>query len=245
MLNRNRLLILAVVLVMAVTGYGCASLRSLFAFDPPPAKVGPIHNPFDYYTITNSNKENIILRTKKGDRSVEVELPGSAAAMSEFVIPVSPAFRDDGRSLASDGLVDERYRDRVPSMSDREITNNLPQAAPEHEGAKREIETSLGLLPTDDSANSGDKSYLATMDHIKQLYKTARYEAALMELDDLIRLYPTDAKLYQMRGTLFDRSGRMDLAVKSWNQAVRLDPNNQSLRKFVERKQQKRSLASP
>ena len=100
-------------------------------------------------------------------------------------------------------------------------------------------------MESEDSAPAADYSYLAALDHIKQLYKGARYEAALLEIDELVRAYPTDPKIYEMRGTLLDRLGRGDLAIKSWNQALRFDPGNQSLRRFIERKQQKRSLASP
>jgi Flp pilus assembly protein TadD len=142
-------------------------------------------------------------------------------------------------------MTDEGYRDRAPGISDREITNSLPQGTKDAEGQRRDIENGLGLSPLEESAPAADKSYLALLDHVKQLYKTARYEAALLELDEMVRAYPTDSKLYEMRGTLFERTGRVDLALKSWNQSLRLDPENQSLRRFVERKQQKRSVASP
>ena len=64
-------------------------------------------------------------------------------------------------------------------------------------------------------------------------------------MDDVLKLYQTDPKLYEMRGTLLDRLGKADLAFKSWNQALRFDPANQVLRRFVERKQAGRALASP
>ncbi|OFZ71827.1 MAG: hypothetical protein A3K03_04375 [Bdellovibrionales bacterium RIFOXYD1_FULL_44_7] len=241
----------ALIIIEIITGFGtgCASLKSFFAMNPPTAKHAPIQNPFDTYLPDGpGNRENIVLRTKKGDRSIEVELPGSTAQMTDFVVPVSPAFREPGRGLASDSdgdsYIDESYKERRPSISDREITNTFPQTVAGNEDSRREVETGLGLTPSED-APAADLSYLAATDHIKQLYKHARYEAALLELDELIRAYPTDPKLYEMRGTLFERTGRVALAVKSWNQALRLDPSNQSLRNFVERKQQKRSIASP
>lgn len=121
---------------------GCSTVKSIFALDQPSAQQPPIQNPFDPQYGQTPSKDNVILRTKKGDRAVEVELPGDTGEMSDFVIPVSPAFRDDGRSIASsDGLIDERYHERTPGISDREIASTLPQAKSEDEGSRREIES--------------------------------------------------------------------------------------------------------
>ena len=228
-------------------------MKNIFGSDTTGDKLPPIQNPFADYSGNERSKDNVILRTKKGDRSVEVELPGNNGTMTDFVVPVSPAFKSEGgRNPASygnsqsynDDQVDEHYKDHPPGMSDREITTNLSKAAPEDSGSRREVETSLGVIESEESAPASDQSYLAQMDHLKQLYKKARYEAALLEIDDMLRSYPTDPKLYEMRGTLFERMGRGDLALKAWNQAYRFDPENQSLHRFIERKQQKRSLAS-
>ena len=239
---------------------GCSTARTIFAAEQPRANSKPISNPFnEYYPSAKSDSsEGIILRTKKGDRSVEVQIPQSDQAMSDFVLPVSPAFKDaisgSSRSPASSGYaagpntsaaVDESYKDQIPSLSDREITESMPHGAAEDESTRHEIETGLGLMASEDATPQRDKSYLASVDHVKQLFKYGRYEAALLELDSLLHLYQTDGTLYEMRGTLLDRLGKRELALKSWNQALRFDPNNQGLRRFVERRQQNRSLASP
>ena len=236
---------------------GCSSVKGFFAADTTRPRQMPISNPFDVYSHEDAKNHNVILRTKKGDRSVEVELPGDHGQMSDFVVPVSPAFREDSRGPASAGAMsdptyDERFKEKIPSASDREITSSFPQGIAQLPGGengdaernRRDIETGLGVLPSEDSTPAADRSYLAAVDHIKQLYKSARYEAAIMEIDELVRVYPTDAKLYQMRGTLLDRMGRSELALKSWNQALRLDSSNQSLRRFIERKQEKRGVAA-
>lgn len=222
-------------------------MKGVFAVDKPEGREPPIQNPFDEASLEKSQSENIILRTRKGDRSVEIELPGGTADMTDFVVPVSPAFKDSAsRSPASnDGMIDERYNSRRSGISDREITGTLSSGAGVDYGARQEIETGLGVMAAEDQTPERDQSYLAALDHIKQLYKHARYEAALLETDELLRAYPTDPKLYEMRGTLFDRIGKPDLALKSWNQALRLSPENQSLRRFIERKQQIRGVASP
>lgn len=223
---------------------GCSHIKSFFSISSNPSEgsSAPIRNPFgEAYQPSNSQKQNIILRTKKGDRAVEVELPSGDQAMTDFVVPVSPAFKEPGRSTSSisDQLIDESYKQRAPSAIDKEITNTFAQGSTENEGKRREIEQDLGLVTAEDSIPEGDTSYLAAIDHIKQLFRLTRYEAALLEIDQLLHQYQTSSKLYEMRGTILDRLGYTDLALKSWTQALRLDPKNQPLRNFLERKHQK------
>jgi tetratricopeptide (TPR) repeat protein len=230
---------------------GCASMRNFFAVSNPDQPSGPIHNPFgDFYAGKNDPSQNVVLRTKKGDRSVEVELPAGTAQMTDLTIPVSPAFRDGARGPASGsgtagGYDDAPYTPKTPTIADREITRAFPQASNENEATRREVEQGLGLMPSEDSTPEATESYLGALDHVKGMYKQGRYEAALVEMDALIRQYPTAPKLHQMRGTLLDRVGQPALALKSWKQALQFEPNNEALKRFVERREQKRSLASP
>lgn len=197
-----------------------------------------IENPFgDFHLDTEAQKQNIVLRTKKGDRAVEVEFPGGHRTLTEFVVPMSPEFAMDGaRAPASQNGIDNTYVETKPTVADREITEGFPQGSPDQEWKRREIESELGLMKSEDNAPRGDASYLASIDKIKQLYKTGRFEGGLIEVDQLIRLYPTDPKLHEMRGTMLDRLGYIDLAIKSWQQALEFNPNNLSLKKFIERK---------
>ncbi len=231
--------------LVSVFAFACSSVGNILATDSNDKEAAkPITNPFAGYSAGHDRdaNQNVVLRTKKGDRSVEVELPESGQSLSDFVIPVSPAFKDSGRAPASEN--EDAYRQRKPSIADREITGTFGQNRAGNEDQRHEVEQGLGLVPAEEPTPEADTSYLAGIDHIKQLYRNGRYEAALLESDDIVKSYPTDPKIYEMRGTLFERLGRGDLAVKSWNQALRLNPANQTLRKFVERKQQ-RSLASP
>ncbi|MGZ3686943.1 MAG: hypothetical protein ACXVBW_01500, partial [Bdellovibrionota bacterium] len=233
----------------------------------------PIHNPFGevYSGAAADPNQTMVLRTKRGDRAVEVQIPGSAEHLTDFVIPVGTAFRDTpgtggargiasvassadpvlpntgpdttAPAAASTGL-DDSYKDRAPTADDKEIASRFPQALPEDEGRRRDIESGLGLMQSEEGPEVS-KSYLALLDRVKQLYKRGRFEAALIETDDLIKAYQTNPKLYTMRGTLLDRLGQRDMALKSWKQALRYEPQNATLRRFIERKEQKRSLASP
>lgn len=225
----------------------------------------PIHNPFgDFYTNNKELQPPMILRSKRGDESVEIEMPKYSQDNTDFVIPMGPLSTGShaGRGLASlsapsldPGMgapaesappsVDDSFKDRKATPADHEIVSTFPQGLPEDDGKRRDIEQSLGLVPTNDPTPDHDKSYLAEIDGVKQLYRGGRYEAALIATEDLIRQYPTNAKLYEMRGTLLDRLGQTDLALKSWKQALRFDPRDQTLKRFVDRKERNRSLASP
>jgi tetratricopeptide (TPR) repeat protein len=216
---------------------GCSSLKSVFVPDASNQEAsGPINNPFGDHQAQQARRDPgqyMILRTKKGDRSVEVELPKSSQDMTDFVIPVSPAFKDTDRAPASESS----YMQKRPGMADREIASTFPQSTPQDEGKRREVEQGLGLIPSEDDTPEQDRSYLAGIDHLKQLYRGGRFEAALIENDEMLRSYPTDPKLYEMRGTLLDRMGQNELAIRAWSQALRLNPNNQGLKRFIERRQ--------
>lgn len=246
----------SVAVFLAVVNLGCGAFRSIFALNAKQEPSKPIRNPFGEFSSANEPNETIIFRTKKGDNAVEVELPKATQEHTDFVFPVSPMMGKgangfNNRSPAAetatsgDALMDERYKDQTPGLSDREITKGFPQGMAEDGAKRQDIEHELGLVPPEDSAPIRNKSYLAATDHVKQLYKYGRYEAALIEIDELLREYPTDPRLHQMRGTLLERLGQHELALKSWNQALRFNPGNESLKRFIERKTQKRSLASP
>ncbi len=230
--------------LLVLTGLlGCSTVKSIFVPDVASQQAGgPINNPFGEYSSAQASKEpgqNLILRTKKGDRSVEVELPRSSQDMSDFTIPISPAFRDTERGPASansvDG-VDNRYSEKRPGLADREIASTFPRNQPQDESKRREVEKGLGLMPSDDDTPEQDRSYLAGIDRNKQLFRAGRFEAALIENDEMLRSYPTDPKLFEMRGTLLERMGKPDLALRAWSQALRLNPNNLSLKRFIERR---------
>ncbi len=234
---------------------GCGTLKKTLGINDD-ENLKPISNPF-YSYHPNASGENppMILRSKKGDRSFEVEIPDRTQQLSDFVIPLSPEFSetkggslDHANRLSNDGnpMPDDTYKARTANATDHEITRGFSQGSLDSISKRTEIEHNLNLMPSEEETpREGAPSYLAGMDHIKQLYRTTRFEAALLETDDMIRKYQTDPQLYQMRGTLLERLGRKEMALKSWSQSLRLDPKNDSLRKFVDRKQPHATVESP
>jgi tetratricopeptide (TPR) repeat protein len=236
---------IAIALLLVMPAGGCATVNKVFGgpSSEESRSQAPISNPFGptYAGGGPGYPSNMVLRSRRGDRSVELELPGYDQDRNDLTVPFSPD--SVGRGPASeDGTELEPgvARKRVPTAADREITSSFPHTSFEDAGKRAEIEEGLGLMAAENTTPEHSTSYLAGIDQIKRLYRGGRYEAALLEADDMIREYPTDPKLHQMRGTLLDRLGRGEMAIRSWEQALRFDPKNRSLRRYIDRK---RSLA--
>jgi Flp pilus assembly protein TadD len=110
----------------------------------------------------------------------------------------------------------------------------MPDLPAEVLAARREVETELGVAPTEEDLARSDKSYLGAVDRIKLLFREGRFEASLLEAEELLKVYPMDSRLHEMRGTLLDRLGYADLARQSWRQSLKLKPGNEALRRFLE-----------
>lgn len=202
-----------------------------------------IENPFAQFgAVATDSSKAITFRSKKGDKQMEIEIPQDPTA--EFQLPMNPKLAEAAPEGTGPAGMDDRYLRRKPGIADREIASTFTDHEDPVAGARRrEIETGLGLQPSDDLPVV-DESYLAKVDFIKQLFHGGRHEAALMEIDTLIKQYPTNARLYEMRGTVLDRIGYPDLALRSWKQALEFEPGKVALRKVVERREAQRNVAS-
>jgi tetratricopeptide (TPR) repeat protein len=230
----------------------CSSVRGIFAADTSKEENKPISNPFGDYERTLANAtdpaDTIIFRSKSGNKAVEVELSRANQGVTDFVLPVSGASASRAPASAADDSAapaENTYASLAPTATDRELTRKFSQAPFEDEQKRSDIEKGLGLVQSEEMTPERQKSYLASMDHIKQLYRMGRYEAGLIEVDSMIRDFPTDPKLHEMKGTLLDRVGRRDLALKSWGQALRFNPGDQTLRRFIERRGGRVPAAAP
>jgi Flp pilus assembly protein TadD len=61
------------------------------------------------------------------------------------------------------------------------------------------------------------------------MYAGRRYELALIEVVDLEKHYPDDARILAMKGSLYLKLGRTKLARETWEKALNLNPNDQLL----------------
>ena len=223
---------------LTVSATSCGGVKSFMAVDSLDDRSKLIANPFGdlYQSPSFEQSAPVVVRSKKGDRAVEVEIPARNSEVSEWVVPVSP----QGRSAAS-GEAEARtqtndYGTRRPSSVDREIQRNMPASPAEDVAARRDLESEMGLQAVEEDLPRGDRSYLGALDRVKNLFRERRHEAALLEVEEMMREYPTDPKLHAMRGTLLDRLGYSDLARQSWAQSLKLDPSNEPLPRFLERR---------
>lgn len=70
------------------------------------------------------------------------------------------------------------------------------------------------------------KSYLSTLAKIAEMYASHRYELALIETVDLGQQYPKEARVEAMKGSLFQKLGKTELARNAWKKALELDPTD-------------------
>lgn len=226
----------AITLVALAAAPACSTMSSVFATNEKKSD-GPITNPFEGYAPTAAPENGTVFRTRKGDQSFEVAFPDQSK-LDQVAMPTRSAQTDESIPY------DDPYKNRKPAIADREIAESFPKNGGEFENDRNDIEQTLGVMPSTDSTPRADKSYLAGLDRIKRLFRDGRYEASLLEVEDLLVNFPTAPKLYEMRGTLLDRLGRSELAIRSWQQALRLEPKNAALRKYLDRKRATRGLAS-
>jgi len=223
---------------VATLFFSCAGVKQFMAIEDTGFDNKPIDNPFGTLSSKSSEKEGrraLVVRSKKGENSVEFEIPTEQSDQSDWEIPrESLNFSEIPETKNQDW---SKYSNKGISVADREIVSGLLLEKPENAAARKNIESELGLAEIEELGDSSSSSYLGRLDQIKQLYREARYEASLLEVEGMLQQYPMDPKLHEMRGTLLDRLGHPDLAQKSWGQALEIQPKNDGLRKYLEKKQ--------
>lgn len=70
------------------------------------------------------------------------------------------------------------------------------------------------------------KSYLGGVARVKEMYASRRYELALIELVELEKEYPQDARLLAMKGSIYLKMNQPKLARKAWERALSLNPDD-------------------
>lgn len=94
--------------------------------------------------------------------------------------------------------------------------------------------------PEDDRRAEADPaptrpSYTRGLDNVQRLYETGHHEQALNHLYDLAEAYPNDERIKSMKGTLWLEMGEEGLARKFWEQVLRINEDNESVRRALRR----------
>jgi hypothetical protein len=70
------------------------------------------------------------------------------------------------------------------------------------------------------------RSYLGGVARVKEMFGSRRYELALIELVNLEKEYPNDARLLAMKGSLYVKLGQPKLARQAWEKALSINPDD-------------------
>src|SRR5262249_59667655 len=133
-----------------------------------------------------------VIRMSDGTRDWEVEFPDVAVAY-EVRIPLRGAPGPGGAPA-----------DNVPThmtAADREMMEERAVNA-----------QAAGAKTVDKKAEQKKRSYLGGIARVRELYRTRNYELALIDVVDLEREYPNDAKIMAMKGSIYRKLRKAKLA---------------------------------
>ena len=165
--------------------------------------------------IGTAYEVSIPLKGGKGGNGITVEQPTLTAADKEIV---------------GQRQVDARVRaEEAPPAP--EIMGLGEESIPQKPVRPRAINTgTAGSAPVTPKA-----SYLLTLAKVKDLYRTRNYELALVELVALEREYPEDERIMSMKGSLYEKLGRRQLAREAWEAVLALNPYNLQVAEALQR----------
>jgi tetratricopeptide (TPR) repeat protein len=168
-------------------------------------------------SATRAQDGRYVLRLAEHNRVWELELPESAGGY-EMRIPL-------------DGPLES------PTAADAELLAAAPEppAAPKLAAdAKADVtarpdtgaKAAVAGANLAGAAKVPGKSYLGTLAKVREMYASRRYELALVELVDLEASHPKDPRLQAMKGSVYLKLGKAQLARESWQRALALDPED-------------------
>ncbi|MEM1348107.1 MAG: hypothetical protein AAGI01_06105 [Myxococcota bacterium] len=85
------------------------------------------------------------------------------------------------------------------------------------------------FLGTEDRPAPSRQSYFLGIDKVKRLYRAQEYEAAIVLLTKLNRMYPRDPQLLSMTGTVYLQLGNTELARRYWEQTLKVQPSRRDV----------------
>ena len=186
-------------------------------------------------------RSRYVIRMTDGQRDWELQLPEIATAY-EVRVPLTGA---PGAGMAV-GMANM-------TAADREIMaqSEAARRAEDADAADKNADDSGEAAPAKDAKDAkkkpavkpgagqtppaGKASYLLTLEHVKELYRTRHYELGLVELVELEKQYPDDEHILSMKGSLYERLGNKSLARDAWQQALRINPYNLAVLEALQR----------
>jgi tetratricopeptide (TPR) repeat protein len=175
-------------------------------------------------------KKPFIIRSAIGASEYSVEIPDDASRY-DIQIPLA--------ELAPKGASDSLHRsgsgDRPlnAATTDKELVADLPALSKTKPSETAMMDAAFGVGAPEGPVQS--PSYSLGIAKVNQYFKERNFELALVEINNLLAFYPNSPKLLKMKGTLLIKTGNRDLAMKSWQRAMDISPNDLALRRSIGR----------
>lgn len=160
--------------------------------------------------------QKYILRMAEAGRVWEVELPeGTGGYEVRLPLagggPVEMLTSADEEMLAEAVLTAKGGKDSQPAADGKPAAGGKPAGEAQVVDAQKRART---------------RSYLGGVARVKEMFVSRRYELALIELVNLEKEYPNDARLLAMKGSLHVKLGQPKLARQAWEQALSINPDD-------------------
>ena len=165
--------------------------------------------------------DRFVIRTISGPTEYVVEIP-QAAMDYDVEVPVASAAPGAERITHT----------KNPQITDRELVASMPKLDEKAREDQALTDKIIGVNSRGGPSQS--PSYVMNIEKINQLYRDNDFEYALVEINNLLAFYPTDTKLYKMKGTILFKLGNYQLAEKAWLRASHLAPDDAVVRKGLE-----------
>ena len=166
--------------------------------------------------------ERFVIRTRSGATEYVVEIP-HAGRDYDVEVPIA---RDTDH-------MEDKFRIKNPSVTDRELVSSMPKLGKATQSERALMDKAFGV-----GEKGGPKqspSYSLGLSKIKHLYKKGRNDYALIEINNLLTFYPTSVKLYKMKGTVLMKTRNFKLALRSWQRAAELAPQDVVIQRGIAR----------
>ncbi len=219
--------------VLAMTACGTPSKSPVVIVVPSAATSSP-----EYTGAGAIPSQRYVVRMSDGERDWEVEFPEVATGY-ELKIPLknNPGMVSDSHKLTTaDKALIEHLRRTNPDMEREGVFKD---------GQNLIVPDETGATSNDPLENNGQNvqkfkkdptepaptrpSYMLTIEEVQKLYRSGNYELAMVRIADLERAYPNDVKILSMKGTLWMKLGRPELAREAWEQVLQIEPDNRQV----------------
>lgn len=187
-------------------------------------------------------RSRYVIRMTDGQRDWELQLPEIATAY-EVRVPLTgapgagmavgmPNMTAADREIMAQSEAARRAEDAdAADKTDEDGGDGAP--AKDAKDAKKKPAAKPGAASS--APPAGKASYLLTLEHVKELYRTRHYELGLVELVELEKQYPEDEHILSMKGSLYERLGNKSLARDAWQQVLRINPYNLAVLEALQR----------